>query len=212
MPAARSPLVLPKESRTKSWMAVSMPETMCGSCASASDAATCSSSSPVLRWIRKRCSTRKTTVCLSTTSAKLLPLRYASRRHFRPRHEKLCLNAWLRPRSVPSSASAMDLRIAGPNERIQDADQRLGILADRASGRALHGRREHRGEPLVAAPRPGRRRGARTALTASANCCGSSSFCRSAASAARSCSSSTLRSASSRGSPSSRLGSTAATS
>ena len=94
------------------------------------------------------------------------------------------------------------------DERVDDPDQGAGILADRHSGGALQPAQEPRRAPSRVSARAKAR--ASTALMASANCCGSSSFCCRAASAARSCSSRRLRSASSRGSPSSRLGSTGA--
>ena len=128
----------PKESRTKSWMAVSIPETMWGSWVSASDAATCSSSSPVLPWMRKRCSTRNTTVCLSTTSAKRAAAAVGLEAPLQPAPREAVLE-----RLVEASQRAVErlgdgLANRRSDERVEDTDQGAGIFADRHPGGALH--------------------------------------------------------------------------
>ena len=102
------------ESVTKSRMADSMPETMSVSWATTLGATASCSKSPVSRWIKSTCSTRKTSVFSSTTSPKGREVRQASSLQPRLRGLKLISKAWLKRCVIAAREFAIERRIAGP--------------------------------------------------------------------------------------------------
>ena len=72
----------------------------------------------------------------------MFPVRQASSRHFNPRQDRLYFSDLLSDWNVAS----IDLLIAGPDQRMEDVDQRAGVPPDRAA----QGRCQHLTEPIIA--------------------------------------------------------------
>ena len=88
-------------------------------------------------------------MCLSTTSAKLVPVRSASRRHRKPCNEKLCLESLVEALKGTVKRLGDGFSDHRSHQGVEDASHRNWIFTDRCLGRALKGWRQNFGELFV---------------------------------------------------------------